>query len=205
MRTFKFIFVLCCFVAGMSIPFYGFSSPVLYLTIATAFFTIRTRYQTAKNKGQWDNRITPNELLTWGLVIVIIGATLCMIVIKNIQSQQGEWYETEDGGLTNVDPEWEKRKLEEYNLFKEDAILLGRWEPADSSITDAKYMWGRSDVLIYKKNELYFIEYENTGFAKNYIEQGIPAPNGNVIIFTTYHFFYPESLTFKDDTYIRKD
>ena len=126
-----------------------------------------------------------------------------MGVIKSIQPPVR--YDLGDGTETNVDPEFEKRKIEEYNLFKEDAILLGRWEPADSSITDAKYMWGRSDVLIYKKNELYFIEYENTGFAKNYIEQGISTPNGNVIIFTTYHFFYPESLTFKDDTYIRKD
>ena len=192
-----------CFIVGLSIPFYGFSSPRLYLLIAVAFSTIITWYKRSKNKGKWDAR-TNEELLTWGLMMTASGA-FCMIALNSIQSQQGEWYETEDGINTNIDPEWEKRKLEEYNLFKEDAILLGRWEPADSSITDAKYMWGRSDVLIYKKNELYFIEYENTGFAKNYIEQGISTPNGNVIIFTIYHFFYPESLTFKDDTYIRKD
>ena len=199
MRTFKFIFVLCCFVTGMSIPFYGFSSPVLYLTIATAFFTIRTRYQTAKNKGQWDNRITSNELLTWGLVIVIIGATLCMIVIKNIQSPQGEWYETEDGTITNVDPEFENKKAEEYDLFKENAILLGRWEPAEEFEDWVKYMYGRSDVLIYQKNESYFMVYEN-GYAKNFIERGL---GRGMVIFGTYHFFYPDSLTFENDTYIR--
>ena len=184
-------------------PFYGFGNPIGYLWAVSAFITIRSWYHKTKNKGEWDNRITTNELLTWGFIIVIVGATLCMGVIKSIQPPVR--YDLGDGTETNVDPEFEKRKIEEYNLFKEDAILLGRWEPADSSITDAKYMWGRSDVLIYKKNELYFIEYENTGFAKNYIEQGISNPNGNVIIFTTYHFFYPESLTFKDDTYIRKD
>ena len=165
-----------------------------------------------KKHSEWNNPDSSLELsqkkfrflgIVKGRFLIFLGVIFLTFYL--LEDKKSEWFLTEDGTMTNVDPEWEKRKLEEYNLFKEDAILLGRWEPADSSITDAKYMWGRSDVLIYKKNELYFIEYENTGFAKNYIQQGISTPNGNVIIFTTYHFFYPESLTFKDDTYIRKE
>jgi hypothetical protein len=109
------------------------------------------------------------------------------------------------------DEELEKRSLEEYNLFKEDAILLGRWEPADSSIRNVNYRFSRCDVLIYMKNELYFIEYnkDRVGFTTNYIQQGIDLKNGDAIIFTTHlgdmHIFYPETLTFEDDTYVRED
>ena len=183
---------------------------VLFLSIYYYFERRYTKNERKKYSKQEDidslNELSQKKrkfLFNMRFGMIIIFGVIYLVAYLN--PNESEWYLTEDETITNVDPEFEKRKLEEYNLFKEDAILLGRWEPADSSITDAKYRWGRSDILIYKKNELYFIEYENTGFAKNYIEQGIPAPNGNVIIFTTYHFFYPESLTFKDDTYIRKD
>jgi len=198
MKSSKFILIFTCFIVGLSIPFYGFSSPRLYLLIAVAFSTIITWYKRTKNKGKWDARKN-QELLTWGLMMMIAGGTLCMIALKSIQSQQGEMYETEDGTITNVDPEFENKKAEEYDLFKENAILLGRWEPAEEFEDWVKYMYGRSDVLIYQKNESYFMVYEN-GYAKNFIERGL---GRGMVIFGTYHFFYPDSLTFEDDTYIR--
>ena len=66
MKSFKFILIFTCFIVGLSIPFYGFSSPRLYLLIAVAFSTIITWYKRSKNKGKWDAR-TNEELLTWGL------------------------------------------------------------------------------------------------------------------------------------------
>ena len=191
---------------------------ILGLVFLVSFLSIYYYFERVYTKNERENHSefnTPNSLLELSqkkssFLLISRGRFLIILVVMGLvayllNQDKGEWFVKEDGTMTNVDPEWENRKLEEYNLFKEDAIILGRWEPGDSSITDTKYRWGRSDVLIYKKNELYFIEYENTGFAKNYIEQGVPTPNGNVIIFTTYHFFYPESLTFEDDTYIRID